>query len=113
MNTSNSWLKGTVAVLCILGFQQLFSYGKRHFDWLENIGENNPILLMRNGEILVDNLQKSGVTRADLMAKLREANVLQLSEVKAVIFETTGDVSVLHGEKETAVEKCLLEGIRQ
>ncbi|SEQ47771.1 DUF421 domain-containing protein [Neolewinella agarilytica] len=112
MNTGQSWLKGTVAMLCIIGFQQLFSYGKRHFDWLENIGENQPVLLMRKGEIFQENMAKSGVTHADLMAKLREANVLRLSEVKAVVFETTGDVSVLHGDEDSVVEECLLEGIR-
>ncbi len=112
LNTNQSWLKGTVAILCILGFQQLFSYGKRHFDWLENIGENDPVLLMRRGEILSGNLQRAGVTHADLMAKLREANVLRLSEVKAVVFETTGDISVLHGDEDSVVEECLLEGIQ-
>jgi len=113
LNTDQSWLKGTVAMLCILGFQQLFSYGKRHFDWLENIGENQPVLLMQDGKILNGNLQNTGVTHADLMAKLREANVLRLSEVKAVVFETTGDVSVLHGDENLVVEECLLEGIHR
>jgi len=30
-------------------------------------------------------------------AKLREANVFNYHEVEAVVLETTGDVSVLHG----------------
>lgn len=113
MNTGQSWLKGTVAILCIIGFQQLFSYGKRYFDWLEDIGENQPVMLMKDGVILSDNLRKAGVTQADLMAKLREANVLRLSEVKAVVFETTGDVSVLHGDSEKEVEDCLLEAVSE
>ena len=38
----------------------------------------------------------SHVTEDDLKAKLREANVLNLAEVRAVVFESTGDISVLH-----------------
>ena len=42
---------------------------------------------------------------------LREANALQLSQVRAVILEDTGDVSVLHGPEE--VDDELLEGVRR
>lgn len=48
----------------------------------------------------------------DLLAKLREANIVQLSEVKAIILETTGDVSVIHGESEKAVDDPILKNIR-
>ena len=58
--------------------------------------DNNPLLLMDGPNILEENLRKARVTKGDLRSKLREANVLQLSQVKAVIFETTGDISVLH-----------------
>ena len=37
------------------------------------------------------------MTEADLRAKLREANVLAMDEIRAVVMESTGDVSVLHG----------------
>nr|WP_274388191.1 YetF domain-containing protein [Salsipaludibacter albus] len=59
--------------------------------------ENDPVLLMDGGRILEDNLAATRVTRDDLYAKLREANVLNLDQVRAVVLETTGDVSVLHG----------------
>ena len=46
------------------------------------------------------------------MAKLREANVFELSEVKAVVLETTGDISVLHSDSKKKIEDCLLEGVK-
>lgn len=58
--------------------------------------DNQPLLLMRGSEILDNNLVKAKVTHDDLRSKLREANVTQLSQVKAVVMEATGDVSVLH-----------------
>lgn len=63
--------------------------------------DNQPLLLMRGSEILDDNLKKAKVTNDDLRSKLREANVTQLSHVKAVVMEATGDVSVLHHEDPT------------
>lgn len=72
--------------------------------------QNSPVVLMRNGEIIPDALISTRVAKDDLIAKLREANVLDLSQVRAVILETTGDVSVLHGD--TCSEE-LLEGTKR
>ncbi|MFD1343583.1 DUF421 domain-containing protein [Litorisediminicola beolgyonensis] len=58
---------------------------------------NSPALLMRDGVVDEAELHRRRVTRDDLEAKLREANVMHPSEVRAVVLETTGDISVLHG----------------
>ena len=39
------------------------------------------------------------------------ADILARNGVKAVVFETTGDISVLHGEDDTPVEPEILEGV--
>ncbi|MEH6701625.1 DUF421 domain-containing protein [Parasphingorhabdus sp.] len=62
-----------------------------------DMATNDPVWLMKDGKFIDDNLKTTRVTRDDVYAKLREANALQLSEVRAVILETTGDISVLHG----------------
>ena len=72
--------------------------------------ENEPLLLMRDGAFLDAALSRARVTRADLRAKLREANAGDLSQVRAVVLETTGDISVLHG---TAVDEGVLDGVRE
>lgn len=63
---------------------------------IDQLVDNQPVLLMKGTEVLDDNMKSTKVTYDDLRAKLREANVTQLSQVKAVVLETTGDVSVLH-----------------
>ncbi|AGP78929.1 hypothetical protein I633_15860 [Alteromonas mediterranea 615] len=73
------------------------------------IMQNTPVILMRNGEIIDGALEKTRVARSDLLAKLREANVLDLNEVRAVVLETTGDISVLHGEH---CSEALLKGTK-
>ena len=63
-----------------------------------------------DGEFDEDALSANNIRREDMIAKLREANVLQLSEVRAAILETTGDISVLHGKVD--VDEVLLRDVR-
>ena len=90
-----SLVQGAVALLVVYILQLVTAYLRR-YPAFQKITDNDPILLMKDGEIYYDNLKKARVTESDLRGKLREANVIQLSEVRAVVFETTGDVSVLH-----------------
>ncbi|MTB51922.1 YetF domain-containing protein [Lewinella sp. W8] len=113
MNGDQSLLKGAVAMVAVIGFQQLFSRLKRFSDRFESAVENQPLLLMEGPDILYDNLAAGNVTEADLMAKLREANVIAFTEVKAVVLETTGDISVLHGDGQTEVDARLLDNVRR
>lgn len=108
-----SLTKSGLAIATIVGVQQLFAYVKRRSTFFEAVTENQPLLLMDGPDILEGNLDKSGVTHSDLMAKLREANVIEMSEVKAVILETTGDISVLHSSGEESVATELLEGVQR
>ena len=50
---------------------------------------------MYDGKVIDKALNVSRVAESDLF-KLREANVLELNQVRAVVLETTGDISVLH-----------------
>lgn len=76
----------------------------------ETLVQNSPVVLMRDGAIIREALSSTRVAEDDLIAKLREANVLDLSQVRAVILETTGDVSVLHGDM---LAEDLLQGTRR
>ncbi len=113
MNGTTSILKGAVALATIVAFQQIFAGLKYRFTPFQAAAENSPLLLMEGPDFLEDNMKKAGVSQSDLIAKLREANVIRLSQVKAVVFETTGDVSVLHQEGDGPLEGILLEGVKR
>lgn len=72
--------------------------------------DNTPRLLMDGDSVLHDNLAAARVSLDDLHGKLREANVLDYGQIRAVVLETTGDVSVLHGPGE--LDSRLLRGVR-
>lgn len=69
------------------------------------------ITFMKNGVIFDYNPTKALVSRADLLGKLREVNVLQLSQVNALVFDTTRDVSVLHSTDNIIIDPIIMKDI--
>lgn len=104
-----SYVQALAAMVGLFAIQFLFARVRKDSDAFESMVQNEPRLLMRDGVILEQALKDTRVSRSDLLAKLREANATSFGEVRAVVLETTGDVSVLHGE---ALEETLLEGVR-
>ncbi|MEM8866521.1 MAG: YetF domain-containing protein [Planctomycetota bacterium] len=88
-----------VAMATLFFVQYLTAKIRKRSKFVESLLQSQPVVLMREGEFIEAALQQSRVAKSDVIAKLREANVLDLSEVRAVILETTGDVSVLHGDR--------------
>jgi uncharacterized membrane protein YcaP (DUF421 family) len=68
---------------------------------------------MQGPEILHANLRTARIHENQLIAKLREANVLNFNQVIAVVLETTGDISVLHRSttKDDEFEERILQGV--
>ncbi|MGB3548969.1 MAG: YetF domain-containing protein [Saprospiraceae bacterium] len=108
-----SFVLGAVAIGGLYFFNYLFSWLRLRSDRLEQLLDNSPVYLIKDGEILYGNLNSTKVTEGELIAKLREANVLRMSQVKAVVLETTGDVSVLHSADGTQVEDFLVKDVRR
>ena len=114
MSKEPRWLEGMVGLGSVFLLQHTAGKLRQHLDWFKNAVDNEPILLMVNGTILDENLKIAKVKRDDLYAKLREANVLKIGQVQAVIMEATGDISVLHASDPLAkIDKEILNGVSQ
>lgn len=108
-SASTTVVQGAVALSVLLAIQAGFALLRRN-GRLSSVLENAPMLLMVGDEFLHDNLRRTRVSVDDVKSKLREANVLRYTDVRAVVLETTGDISVLHGD--SAIEPDLLDGVR-
>ena len=110
---SSEWtglLQTLTAMASLFAVQYLVALLRQRSTTLDELVQNRPVILMKNGVILHDALKETRVRKEDLIAKLREANALDLSRVQAVILETTGDISVLHG---AACDEMLTQGVRE
>lgn len=112
LSSSVSLLEGMIG-LAIAYLLQLIVAVLRRYPFIEKVVDNSPLLLMDGSTILDDNLRTARVSEADLRSKLREANVISLSQVKAVVFETTGDISVLRNDDETEMDAWLLKDVKK
>ncbi|MGB3167027.1 MAG: YetF domain-containing protein [Alteraurantiacibacter sp.] len=109
--TVSDWLAFGQAMAAMVGLfvlQFVAARIRKGSDTAESVMQNEPVLLMRDGKINHQALTETRVAESDLRAKLREANVLDYSKVRAVVLETTGDVSVLHGD---TLDEGLLDGV--
>ncbi|WP_224996413.1 DUF421 domain-containing protein [Cesiribacter sp. SM1] len=109
LNDDIGFFEGAVALLTIYLFEWATASLRNRFELVNKLVSNKPVLLMYKGEYLMKNINSTRVSLDDIHFAMRQANVQQFGEVKAVIAEPTGQISVLTGEPAT-VEK-LLEGV--
>ena len=105
-----SLFQGFVGLASLYFLQHLIGFLRR-YKTVDFLVTNSPIFLMKGSRVLDENLKKAQLTQGDLQAVLRKSNITKRSQVLAVIFETSGDVSVLHSHEENDVEDWILEGI--
>ncbi|MBW3561297.1 MAG: DUF421 domain-containing protein [Actinobacteria bacterium] len=70
----------------------------RRWSAVQSAVDNKPRILMVGTEIQHDQLKAARVTENDIRAKLREANVIDPQQIRAVVMESTGDIAVLHAD---------------
>lgn len=103
---------GLAALAMLYAGQWVIAFMRQKFNWFSKLVDNEPLLLMAGRTMLDDNLRQANVTRADVYGKLREANALNYDEVLAVVFETTGDISVLHSaDADATLEADFLQNV--
>lgn len=99
----SSLLAGVLAIGTLLVMQYVIARLRSRWNF-SAVVDNAPVVLMVGRQFLADNLARSRVTEDDVRAKLREANAYNFEQVRAVILETTGDISVIHGDAPVSLD---------
>ncbi|WP_165492010.1 DUF421 domain-containing protein [Egibacter rhizosphaerae] len=110
VNADVSLADGAVAVAVLFVVQVLIAKIRRYgfgTDWVNN----RSLLLMAGPEFVEEHLRRSQLTKDDVRYKLREANVFRYEDVRAVILETTGEVSVLHSRDDEQLDPDLVADV--
>ena len=104
--------QSVVALAALFMMQYGASLLRMNSDAMIDVLDNRPVLVMAGPKILHENLKNVRMTKNDLYAKLRQANVTRRDQIRAVVMETTGDVSVLHADPDgQPLEDELLYGV--
>ena len=107
------WRVGAFAIALIFLVQWVIAVGRLKSRRIETVFDNPPVLLMEGDRILPEGLARAQITESDLWAKLREANVLGPQQIRAVVMEATGDISVLHDSTGRIEIDRMIEGVRR
>ena len=107
-------IMGAASLAALIAVQAIVAVARVRIGAVQRTIDNSPLLIMDGDSVLHGNLRMARMTEADLRAKLREANVLDPREVRAVVLESTGDVSVLHGQPGgNELTAWMLDGVRR
>ena len=106
----DEYLQALAAIAGVFLVQWLLSKARQKSNRIGNLISNEPVLLMDQGKFLEAAMAETRVSRSNMLEKLRSAGVTDVSEVRAVVLETTGDISVIRGSN---LDESLLEGVRR
>lgn len=87
-------LTGLIPILTVLGVELVLSFLMLRSGILRRFFCGKPVILIDNGKLLQGNLRMTRVTLDELAGKIREKDVLDLSQVQYAILETDGNLSV-------------------
>ena len=86
------------AILALLIAQLMLARARRGSRTFQLMIENDPIMLMHNGKILEGALAKTRVSESDVLYEIRLQGIRDLSHVRSMVLESTGDISIISGE---------------
>jgi uncharacterized membrane protein YcaP (DUF421 family) len=108
-----SILEGTLGLVSLYSLQLLVAYARRKWSFVNRYVDNQPILLMENGSYLPANMKKARITHLEVQSKLRSHNISRYDQIRAVVLEPSGGVSVIKHDPENPFDTRLLEGVRK
>lgn len=101
----NALTAGLVAAITLLLFNRGMSrLVFKNRKWRRRI-EGSPSLLIFDGQLNRETLQREGVTETDLRAALREHGVELFSQVHMAVLEVDGNISVIRQEERPSLAR--------
>lgn len=91
----NSLVGGLISAATLIGINYLISFATFRSKRLANLVEGRPELLIHNGRLYEEVLDRTQLTRHEVDAALRQAGCTCPEEVHAAFLENNGTISVI------------------
>lgn len=98
---TNTYIVVSVAVLTLITIE----YAEIEFPSLKKLFTGKPIVIIKNGEILRDNLKHVRMTIQQLEMELRQASISKVSEVKWATLEPNGQFGYILKDEFQSISK--------
>ena len=87
-------LAGIIPIFTLMCFEVFTSYIVLKNKRIRRVVAGNPVIVIRDGQIRQQELEKLRLNIDDIMAQLRAQNIFDIREVSFAVVETTGSLSV-------------------
>ncbi len=96
----NSITAGAILAATLIAADVAMGALARRSRKIEKFVEGCPLVLVHNGRVVEASLERSGMTRNDLMAGLRASGIATVQDVHAAVLENNGRITVLERKRE-------------
>jgi len=87
-------LPGTVVFIMVISLYRFMTFLINRSEKIENLLEGTPVYLLEDGKFLIKNFEKETIARDEFFAMLRQHHITHLGQLKQVILETNGAISL-------------------
>jgi len=105
-----SVFRAGVALATIFSMQVLYSMVRRKSDVIDNPSSQPPHVIWHDGAFIEEHMKATMFTKEDIFHAMRTSQVHSFDEVRFIIIEATGDVTIF-GAGDTALSKEIFEGV--
>ncbi|SEB38571.1 Protein of unknown function [Paramicrobacterium humi] len=99
LDSKVTWAVGTAAFLTLAALQFLLALITSRLGRAKRLVAGRPVLLLKNGLYEERALRKTRLTREDVMQKIRNSGIGDVSSAGAVVLEADGRLSVISTDK--------------
>lgn len=77
----------------------ILKFSRDHNSWIRGVIDGKPVQVIKNGQVLVANCMKAGISANELMFKLRSRGIYSVEKVKNCIFEQNGQLTIIENDE--------------
>lgn len=89
---------GMVLVATLIGWNVALDWASFRFPAIRRFAEPSRLCLLKNGQMLKQNMRREFITEEELWRKLRQHGIESLAQVKSVHLEGDGEFSIIKRE---------------
>lgn len=110
MSKNVALAEGVLAFALLIGLQFVITFASVHYKPFSKLVKADPRLVLFEGEFIETAMQNERLTRGEVCAAVRSSGAASLREVRAVVLETDGSLSVVKAK--IATDDSALEGVK-
>ncbi len=109
LSKQTALIEGITALGMLVLLQFCITWLSVRFKTFSDLVKNQPRLLYYHGEFLEKNMKDERVTKAEMLAVLRENSMADITDAEAIVLETSGKLAVI--KKGDSANNTTLSGI--